>query len=144
MGVEAIISMLSSRGSCWEEDFLRGWLRIWNKFWVVQAIIGKEWRSKGAGSASFVRLEGVVIPHHFFDACEMTWWCQKWISPTVPHVFQTFEFARDPSPRVVLALIEGRRARIRKGRMRSRPKYELSSHVVLMARVANARRRSAM
>ena len=60
--------------------FARVWLTILGRIWVDQAIFGEEWRSKGAGRALFVRLEGVVNPHHFFDACEMTWWCQKWIS----------------------------------------------------------------
>lgn len=120
------------------------WLTILGRMWVVQAIFGEEWRSKGAGSATFVRLEGVVIPHHFFDACEMTWWCQKWITPTASHSFPTYELWRGPSPGVVPALTE--RERASKRRMRSWPDYRLglSSHVVLMGRVTDAPGRSAI
>ena len=49
-----------------------------------------------------------------------------------------------PSSTVVMALIEHGRASTRKGRMRSGPNYGLSSHVVLIAKVANAHRRRAI
>ena len=47
-----------------------------------------------------------------------------------------------PFSKVVLALIEHGRASIHKRRMRSRPHYGLSSHVVLITRVADAHRGS--
>ena len=58
------------------------------------------------------------------------------------HSFPTYELWRDPSPRVVLALIEHGRAS--KGRMRSRPNDGLSSHIVLMVGVTDAHGRSAI